>query len=186
MTDKKLSIKETCKLLQGGENGHADLFLFHKSNDYAITSIRCKEGYKWCNKLKLWQEISSIELASDICKFLTEQITKVIDEIKKENRDDDDDKLVSNKLKEFKKIAKIVSGITHNEHVSKFCLSKLKNEEFMGKINSHPSLIPIKNNLVIDLKTGLTRERKREDYFTKTLDFEFVTKTKHADICVCA
>ena len=46
-------------------------------------------------------------------------------------------------------------------------------DEMLKQFNSNPDLIPVGNRLVIDLKTGIPRERRMDDYFTYQCDITY-------------
>ena len=57
---------------------------------------------------------------------------------------------------------------------------KIRDTDFMGKLDSNPSLLPIKNNKVFDLRTREIRDRTKDDMFSYSLDVEYTKNQQNA------
>ena len=205
-----LTAKEIKKYLTRGEIGHAELFYRTNMDNFVITSMKGTEGYYWNSETKLWDELFASSFISMISVFLTSQIDLVekseISKIKKSEKkitisSDDEHDMISEKLLEINKqkartavkisavkkntagIRKSCNSARHNEQVIKFLAKDYFDKNFMSKLDSHKSLLPIKGKKIIDLKTLKERERSKNDYFTYEIDCTLLPedKTPHAD-----
>ena len=59
--------------------------------------------------------------------------------------------------------------------------SKSDDEFIHTKFDTLEGVLPIKNNLVVELSTNTTRQRKREDYFTKFIERDWLALSKEQE-----
>ena len=167
--------KEASESLKG-DMGMAELFVKYHKDNIKITDVKQGEGYVWKDDSLLWEPCESDEIANLIPQFLSTFYATCIKAVgmKLENKEiskNEEEKLLDI-VKAFKKALKLSYGTTNSRKVFTQAKTKLKDLSFVDIVNTFSHLFPIKNGLVVDLKTGKTRERTKADLFSYECNVE--------------
>ena len=149
--------KMAYKLLTEGNSGWCKLYCLTRKNDVVITDIERDEGYMWNDEKKLWIKSSRAILIADIQSVL-EVITLKAYTTAKES-----------KKKELSVILKQTQMVKHPKDTYQLVKCKLYREKFEETMNSSVFEVPIAGGKVIDVKTGVQRNRIQTDYFDAEL-----------------
>ena len=184
MTTGNLKNQEILTLLFSGQSEHARLFNIYNKDNYIIVSRKGSDGFYFNSDTKLWTELSNAQLLNDVINFLHMMVDNQIEIIRKkllsDEIDDDEVKIFNNKITKLIKLKSSNAKASHGEAIIKFILIFYYRDDFMNKIDSSENMLPIKNGLVIDLKTKNVRERTREDLFTYELNVSITEQTPNA------
>lgn len=163
-------------VLRGSDERHAEYYLHQvKHNIKIINKNTC---YIFNDKNKLWEKKA--------INFIVEQVGKTFDKLvfackkfflsKRQYKTQDDDiddvntvdEDISFYLNYIKKCENTCLSSGHDDNVLKKLRknSEITDCEFEIKLNKIRHLLPIKNNLVANLRTGETEPRTKEHYFT--------------------
>lgn len=141
--------------------GHSKLLIDHFKHSI-ITINKEGLGYVYDYDKALWIERESDYIRTLLSDVLYDFVSQEIDAVNKL-----EDKLSrESKLRELTKINKNIRRNSHLKNVFELVNPKLRDTNFPAKLNNIPYLIPVKNNLVVDLKNGTLRRRTKEDYFS--------------------
>ena len=107
-------------------------------------------------------------------------IKNLIKESKPHQDEDEELKKLELKAKPFDKIIKRCNvmrdrfnTVTTMRNIAKMAILYLCDKSFDKKLNSIGHLIPVRNGIVVDLRTGLPRSRTKEDMFTMEFDVAY-------------
>ena len=178
MTSQKINIKIlTNKLnnddfiynkLMRGEIGHSELF-YDKYKENIFVTKEKGDAYVYDPDTTLWVIQISSSFYYKISLFLRNIVLEQIELISKKGKqtlNDEDYNITSLKTNNLSRLLKQINKKQHLKSVWEIVLSKFYKPEFLKKINNIAHLLPIKNNKVINLKTGMTENRISEHYFT--------------------
>ena len=176
-----LKNSEILTLLFGGQSEQAKLFTLYNKNKYITVSKKGTDGYYFNDNTKLWTELSNCEFLNDVINFLHKMTDTQIEILKKklslqDDIDDDDKKNWNNKIAKLEKLRISNSKAAHGKSIIEFIVSSFFQENFMNKLDTDESILPIKNGKCINLKTLEIRDRTNNDYFTYELNVDY-TKT---------
>ena len=119
--------------------------------------------YGFDEEFKIWKEINENVVKSNLSKVLFRKIT---DELKNISTEEEED----NKIKLQKKIItanKIIGNPDSIKKIMVYLYEHIIINKFEEKLNrSHDYILPVKNNICINLVNGDTVERTKEHYFT--------------------
>ena len=180
----QLKNQEIQNLLYGGQSEQAKLFNIYNKDNYIVVSRKGSDGYFFNDVTKLWTELSNAQLLNDVINFLHMMVDNQIDIIKKkllsDDIDDDEVKNFNSKIAKLTKLRLSNAKSSHGEAIIKFILIYYFRDDFMNKIDSSENMLPIKNGMVIDLKTKNVRDRVRTDLFTYELNVSITEQTPNA------
>jgi P4 family phage/plasmid primase-like protien len=115
----------------------------------------------------LWKETFENDVIAHISSWITAQYDKIILTTPTVNEFD------KKKINAFTKLYTSKTTISNISSVFKYYLVEIKDDKLLDNLNrAQPYLLPIKNNKIVDLKTGDVRRRQLEDYFTYYCDVE--------------
>lgn len=166
----RISNDELIKKINEGDEGLAELVYQKYKGKIIITDE--KKGYFWNESTKLWKEGKLSLFINMIGDYLLEEITKLHNLFKlKHEKYQKCDTIKTAKIVEFiNKIECILvklgkpDGKLEIWNIGRLHYKDLDN--IKRKMNRQKGLVPIKNLLIVNLKTGITRERIYTDYFT--------------------
>ena len=166
----RISNEELIKKINEGDEGLAEL-VYQKYRGKIII-IDEKKGYFWNESTKLWKEGKLSLFINMIADYLLEEIKKLHNLFKlKHEKYQKYDTIKTAKIVEFiNKIECILVKLAKPDgKLEIWNLGRLHYKDLDNtkrKMNRQKGLVPIKNLLIVDLKTGITRERIYTDYFT--------------------
>ena len=180
----QLKNQEIQNLLYGGQSEQAKLFNIYNKDNYIVVSRKGSDGYFFNESSRLWTELSNAQLLNDVINFLHMMVDQQIEIIKKkllsDDIDDDEVKNFNSKIAKLTKLRLSNAKSSHGEAIIKFILIYYYRDDFMNKIDSSENMLPIKNGMVIDLKTKNVRERVRTDLFTYELNVSITEQIPNA------
>jgi len=161
----------------------SDLFFDLEKDNIKI--VNSKTIYIWEDVLRIWRKRSKFPIKK-ISKSIEEHIKKIGQAISSKyqklletkGEDDDQTKLYQKQINKLSSINTAIQDNTKCKKVYSMAESLLTDEEFEDKLNQQQMLLPIRYNSVVDLRTGMTRARKREDMFTFEIPVEWNCHTK--------
>ena len=139
------------------------------------------DGYVWTNKTRLWEQTTYGELMlkisgkdSLILKAIKELMnistTKIkllyTSKSKKNSKTSKEITKQQNIYDQCKNIRSIIKSARGVKNIYTFAKYRFLNENFINEINRKHDLLPVRGGLVIDLKTGKTRDRTKTDMFS--------------------
>jgi len=173
-------ILESCS-----ENGYTDA-LFAKLYECAYSDmIRITlpngSGYIFDNEVKLWKECISSEMIKLIDEGTFKNVIKnVINKYSNMLNTHHHDSLVFIKTRIYLKYAetwiKNIETVSYRNSMMSIVISHFygSHRHFAKTLNLKGELYPIRNNQVINLRTKIKRDRVREDYFSFSVDVDYV------------
>lgn len=160
--------------------------MYYRDNAPPVCKYLITKGYffEYNPFTALWCEINSTKLNNRISNWLSSNATIIIRELA-EN---------PNNLEKIQSLSKQVNQITrfkNLEGVVKSIMTELEDDSIFDKLDKVlPDFLPIKDQHVINLKTGAVRHRVISDYFTWECPVkpvkkfsEFFLKTIHSIMC---
>lgn len=138
---------------------------YHKYSGHSFKYSK-KYFYRYDNDTALW-----IECTEDtIINYMTQYLVDIIAHYIKNNQKN------SNILNDMKKLLSKIKYKTVRD-ICKYYKEYIIDNDFMNNLNRlYPNLLPIKNNKVIDLKTGNIYERTKEHLFSYSCDVDKTNK----------
>jgi len=177
--DSKFLMKE----LQSAERGLSNIFIKYFKSKIIVVDIKKKVGYIWNNTTKIYEPLVFEMLINDMSGLLEKAIEFINNKINENDILDDDEK--TKKRKFYNDIKNSINRKTTLNNIYSFILSSYYDNELSKKIDNNDDVIPIKNGKLIDLRTGIVRDRNDNDYFTYEKDYEYLGRdaqhTKHTD-----
>ena len=153
----------------------AEIYHEYCEEDYKLSK---RFLYKFDKVTKLWIETTEDHIIFDISKWLLNQqirFTKELNEKLILNPRDTQD--IFKQISEITKESKKITGYSHLYKVYKFLTKLINDETFIENLNHmNPLLLPIKNSLVVDLRTSITSERTKDHFFSYECPVEITTK----------
>ena len=129
---------------------------------FGITNIYC-----WDNITNLWKKCDIDYICYKISGFIDlqfkELIKKELDHKNKNNHE---------YIAKLGNLLKTHVSYYYASNVAKYCKSILKNDEFENQMDDCRYVLNFSNG-IYDLKSGVFRERKKDDYISKCLPFEY-------------
>jgi P4 family phage/plasmid primase-like protien len=156
------------KILKGTDDALAKLI----SNEFKgqIVLVSDEIGYIYDEETTLWSESQPFEIYNKALPFLKDQVRKTWVFLKKKEKWVGDDKEKQKKHKEtiaqLNKTSIKIENAPARKSVINALTTYIYNKTFEESLNKHKFLFPIKNNLVVNLKTGETYEREQKHFFT--------------------
>lgn len=177
----KLKTDTLDKHIFESEKGHSNI-VYNFFKDIVRVTEKNGNGYIFDDADKIWKYTYGNDIASIIPDILEEKILLEIDKVNKLVKILDD-KEYTVKIKVLNGILQRARTYKHAENVWKLTVRKLRDNNFLDELNSISNLLPIKNNLVINMRNCKTRERTKEDKFTFSCDVNFIENmgTPNAD-----
>jgi hypothetical protein len=168
------------------EEGHAEIFCRLIRYNTVFTSDN--ECYVFNDKNKLWEEqdgyLIKMRIVPILVKFLMnikkrcEYTTSHLQPICITDSDIRDHPTI---MAQITLLIKKLSLYAYHERVYNIVKNKLYNHNFISQLNRDEDCLPIKNNLVINLRTGLTRKRTIKDIYSFECPVSLIkTDFKHA------
>lgn len=150
--------------LQEGNIGLANAFLA-SCTILKITTIQ-GDGYLWSNSEKLWKKAHPLECKSAVINILRKLLGTF----------GDHPQIVNNK--ETQELFRIAMGKIRSGNIKptfEEIIVKLLDSKFENLINlaDHDS-VPLKNGMLINLETGIVRERTKKDLFSFEWNVEYL------------
>ncbi len=180
------SEQKIINILLDQNSSHADYFAKMHKKILKVTRVKGGRIFKWNTKTYLWDMLEDDRVETIITDFLK----KIYDDSIKylEKNDSKTNKIVKSSLA---KKYNILANVIYANAVWKRAKTLLIDETFLNKVNKEKNMLPISNNNIINLKTGVVRKRTIDDIFTICCDVSFKkdeTEFKHAkrffnDIC---
>ena len=163
--------------------GLRDYFVKAVKDVCICTSIECDKFYLWNEEQLLWRRGDHNILVNKVRTVVTEMLNQVIDAFEKDlakfakdmAKAKEDKKVenlakmsesVKHKLKECQAVYKRVTQTHGATAVARLCSEPLFDDSFEDRVNAMQGFLPVRNGLVIDLRTGESRKRTKEDLFT--------------------
>ena len=170
--------------LIGEDIGVADFI--NKSNlkdDIVCVNTQKMVYYVWNSKSKLWDmDIGGIIVMDMIGNFLKEKITDVIINLNMEMKSTTGNhlvKMLEAKIKEFTQFRKSwTTAVRLRNFIKVLTGNQRANKDFEPLLNSKRHLLSVKNG-VIDLRTGVLRERQRDDMLSYELASRYDPKVEY-------
>lgn len=171
-----LSFENYSKFLET-EQTTAELFYTHSKLIYKLSK---RYIYKYNTNNKLWDEINDGNVIYDLSNWFINQQKFYSDEINNKMINEKSFSERENLCKLLITITKTTKNITkykYLENVYKYLKVYINDDKFIEELNhKYKHLLPIKNGLVIDLKTKLTSERNEEHYFSYECPVELTSE----------
>lgn len=164
---------EDIKLIFEKELGLSKIFVNYHEHCIKIVN-KMGDGYYFNQSKALWEEKDSYFFIKIMSEFLSLKLSEIIREKVME--------MTPVEISDFKKIQNDVKNWKRCSGIFNYARSSFDDYTFQKKLNSIPHLLPIRKGLVIDLKTGKTRNRRLDDYFDFEIDLDFTpTKTNNSE-----
>jgi P4 family phage/plasmid primase-like protien len=171
--------------LQKSEQGLANIFKMYFKGHIIVTSVKHKSGYIWNQTKKIYEELSIEMINNDISDLLRDAVQMKIDQINAVSSEILTEKEKEKKTQPFNTIKTNIGKSKTIQNIYSYLLSKYFNKDLALKMDNNDNIIPVKGGKVIDLSTGLIRDRTHTDYFTYEKDTEYLGNaenlTKNAD-----
>ena len=159
----------------------ADIYNTYSNNTYKLSK---KYLYKFNETNKLWMEIDENVIISDIGRWiLTKQtyyqteLNERLININNKIPDPESRDVICKHLVELTKLTRRITAHKYLQNVYKYLIVQISDDKFLQELNHlNPYLLPIKNALVIDLKTKITSPREKHHYFSYECPVEITTK----------
>jgi phage/plasmid-associated DNA primase len=167
--DKK-QFDELKQVLADGNNQQSHYFYQSTKDDIKV--IKASKGDEiiliWNGTTKLWESSSKDELALNIADFFHSKIKSAMTYLK-ENDEDGREKAAA-----LQKKIKSYTDSTFSSKIAKFFIAESykANKNFHTKLNGQRDYLHFMNG-ALNLRTGVLRERTKEDYCTKCLDYDY-------------
>jgi P4 family phage/plasmid primase-like protien len=133
--------------------------------------------YFYNEKSKLWKVLNGKSFFAEMAGYFNMTAKLIRIKLKKRNKlddeDDDDDEDESPK----KKILKLLNKFDTENYIleiTKRFVEKLKDNEFVTKLNSIPHLFPLKDGKKINFKTLEVSDRTKEDFFSFETNLDYI------------
>jgi phage/plasmid-associated DNA primase len=198
-TNIEMTLLKLVKTTSVNDHTMAKLFELSRKDDIKITTDN-GDGFCWNEKTKIWTPVTSGEILTEF----TSKKTGIIDgflnvcikycaelNAKGEIHPSDTDEIIEVKKKFIKLALDIVKfmhdnknklqSATNCKNVFVFAKNLFKDFEFNNVVNRNHDMLPIAGGLVLDLITGDTRERTKEDLFALECDVEYIKECDWTD-----
>jgi phage/plasmid-associated DNA primase len=152
-----------CSVIEEGDKLQADYFAEHMKQNIKVT-WGGKNIYIWNEAKKIWKKEDEYVLLNEIAEFFVVKIREAVVYLRAQDDDDGASKM--------KKNIKKVTSAGHCEGVKKYAMTELRCEDFEQLLNLNPDRLEFQNGSLC-LRTGKLLERKREDYITSCLDYDY-------------
>ena len=165
--------------IRGGQTDFAELF--HKLCNETIKVISKKSGafYYWHETKLIWKlsetKDSLMKFVGDAIKpMLIEKGTEMMKQLAT-TEDGAESNSIKSYLAQVNKQITNLKSTTYLNNIVKFYITNLveEDEEFLQQMNKRKDALPIKNGMIIDLRTGELRKRTPEDYFSFELKVSY-------------
>ena len=159
-TNNKTDLTDLKRILLSHEREHSEIFIKKYKEIIKIINVKEDIVYVWNDDTCLWEEKHGDPF---IVNMIVEYFTELFEYVKNNYQFPTDNP----KQKEnFLKVEKNVLRMTYARGVYQKSITKLFDDTFSEKINNQSDLLPIRDNLIIDLKTCETRSRTKDDMFS--------------------
>lgn len=177
-------LKDKYKLLTGGDVGMAELLKI-TLKDVVVTDMAGSTVYIFDKKEKVWEKRTPAfthraigETLVRCCKDVKKDLAVKI----KAEEDGEKKKILGAELTRYCGIEKELGYTRTLNNVYKQFFIRSYDPKFVDKLDNsrdpkikNKHMLPLRNRVNIDLKTGQLVERKREDYFTHFIDLDMDT-----------
>ena len=160
--------------LQKSEQGLANIFKKYYTGHIIVTSVKHKAGYLWNETKKVYEELSIEMINNDISDLLREAVQLKIDQINAVSFEILTEKEKDKKIQPYNIMKTNIGKSKTIQNIYSYLLSKYFNKDLALKMDNNDNIIPVKGGKVIDLSTGLIRDRTYNDYFTYEKDTEYL------------
>jgi P4 family phage/plasmid primase-like protien len=150
---------------ENNDEGWSDIFAEERKDDIVVTNIN-GDGYVYDEKKLVWESRPALYIMNQISPTLLPIVRYFMD--------------IANKRDENKKAAKlagiktIIGNTSKSQHIYKKVITKLLNMQFKKIIDCKQIyMFPTKGGKVVDLKTGESRDRTKEDMFSFETKIEY-------------
>jgi P4 family phage/plasmid primase-like protien len=168
-----------------GDYGLSKLFVKAQSCNVVLDNRESLSGYVWNNTTALWQNTPKKFITPLVSAYFSPLFDAIIGytlgrgfkpkdkkyEIPKTDRGIDHEGDFISLLLKTRKHVQNASGASQ---VFTLAAKDLYLEDYSMKLNRIPYLFPVLNKQVVDLKTGVARDRTREDMFSFSCDVELI------------
>lgn len=159
-------------ILLSNEREHSETFVKKYSNIIKVVDEVEDIVYVWSEETCLWEQKRGDPF---ILNMIVEHFSELFEIFLKNYKFPVDDPKQKEK---FMRAQKSVLRMSYAKGVYAKSKTALYDENFLEKIDSISELLPIKNNLVINLKTCTTRQRTRDDMFSFQCPVKLLGKNK--------
>ena len=142
-----------------------------------------KSLYIYNEKKALWEEIAeSQENSANVMIHLQDKVgiiydnafNQLMDDWKSDKNDNKEDiKEIQQKQRKILKMRQKLGDTSYMKSVYYNLKTLIEDSKFLDVINKNADYLPLKNGLVLNLRTGVVSMRTREDYFTFEIDMEY-------------
>lgn len=166
-------------LILHGEKGCAEYLGYRMKNNFKCVNIKANDYYIYNSKVKLWVESAKEQMFQPAATILIDKINEKKKEIQ-EMLEDDGFLDIEKKIFEIERndLTKVLNRVCTCAGIKAICTllkSYIFDPEFEKNINKFSYLLPIREGLVVDLRTGLLLPRLKEHYFTKECPVSYGT-----------
>lgn len=134
-----------------------------------------KSYFVYDNDITLWKEISVNEIINNMALWIAHTSGRFLQKTKKTEETEEINK---NDMNEIADIIKKYTKYQYLKNVINFFESLVRDDDFITQLDrTHNDMLPIKNNKIINLRTGEIRYRNENDLFTYFCDVEPSKKT---------
>ena len=135
-------------------------------------------GYLWSQKTLLWEPIEShIALLHISDSIISRSLMHLMAKTKLKcsgSNDKKEAKINKSLLAKYSKYRSRISSSAGVNATFTFLKKEFYDNEFVDIINRNHDLLPISGGLTMDLRTGITRPRTKDDMFTHECPVEFI------------
>lgn len=133
---------------------------FSQQND--IYKFSKKSYFMYDADIALWREITVNEIINNMVMWISGASGKFLSNVRDINKND---------MNEIANIIKKYTKYQYLKNVVNFLESLVRDDDFITKLDrTHNDILPIKNNMIINLKTGKLAYREKEHLFTYFCD----------------
>ena len=135
------------------------LVFSERNNIYKFSK---KSYFMYDNDIALWKEISVNEIINNMALWIANTSGKILKETKEINKND---------MNEIADIIKKYTKYQYLKNIVNFFESLVRDDDFITQLDrTHNDMLPIKNNMIINLRTGEIKYREKEHLFTYFCD----------------
>jgi P4 family phage/plasmid primase-like protien len=150
---------------ENNDEGWSNIFAEERKDDIVVTNIN-GDGYVYSEKKLIWESRHALHIMNEISPTLLPIVRYFLDDANK--RDD------NSKAKKLVAIKSSIGGTTKSQHIYKKVITKLLDIKFKKIIDCKQIyMFPTKGGKVIDLKTGESRDRTKQDMFSFETSIEY-------------
>ena len=160
--------------LEKSEQGLANIFKKYYTGHIIITSVKHKTGYIWNPESKVYEDFAIEMINNDISNLLRGAVDVKINQINAVSSEILTEKEKEKKIQPFQAIRSNIGKSKTTQNISSYLLQSYLNKDIALKMDNNDNIIPVKGGKLIDLTTGIVRDRTSSDYFTYEKDTEYL------------